>query len=290
MAAHDRALFPLACNAAPTFRVAAESYLEHGGEGRYLGRILDHLGDKPVATIAPWDIKQMALALYPERTHSNATRNRQALTPTRAVLMHAYERGWCPLMRLKRFKQEPPRRKSPASQTWLHLFCRQATLDGLPHLAALVLFMTTTGARVSEAVRLRWSEVDLVGRSAVLLKTKTGTNSLRHLTNELVARLRDMAISQPADAPVFRYKSRYGVNDSIKAVCQRAGISYKSSHACGRHSFATNAVGLGTDIREAMDAGGWRSSAVFLETYVHVANAGRAVADRFNAFQFSVEA
>lgn len=44
------------------------------------------------------------------------------------------------------------------------------------------------------------------------------------------------------------------------------------------------------DVRTAMDAGGWKSSAIFLETYVHVKHAGRLVADRFNAFQFSVDA
>jgi hypothetical protein len=39
-------------------------------------------------------------------------------------------------------------------------------------------------------------------------------------------------------------------------------------------------------IREAMDAGDWKSSAVFLETYVHTANASRRVADRVNAIEF----
>lgn len=286
MAAQARALIPHARNV-PTFRSAAESYLQHGGERRYLPPIIAYFGDTPVAEIVPWDIKQMALALYPE--HLSATRNRQALTPTRAVLIHAYERGWCPLIRLTRFREEPRRRKSPASHAWLHLFVRQCDHDGLPHVAALVLFMSQTGARVSEAVALRWAEVDLVGRRATLLKTKTGTNSVRHLTDELIGRVQLLATGAAATDRVFRYTSRFSVNERIAAVCGRAGISYKSSHACGRHSFATNAIGMGMDIKTAMEAGDWKSSAVFIETYVHTRNAGRLVADRFNAVAFESE-
>ncbi|SFZ86016.1 Site-specific recombinase XerD [Devosia enhydra] len=285
MAAAVSALFPHARNAAPTFALAAKSYLDHGGEERYIPPIIGHFGsDRLLTEIAPFDIKQMAMVLYPD--HCAATRNRQALTPARSVMLHGYERGWCPLIRLTRFKQEPPKRKSPASAAWLHLFTRQCDLDGLPHVAALVLFMAQTAARVSEAVRLEWKDVDLVGRRALLLRTKTDRNSVRHLTDELCGRLRVLAADRGPGDRVFRYASRYSVNERLEAVCQRAGISYKPSHSCGRHSFATNAMAMGADVKTAMEAGGWKSSAVFIETYVHSPNAGRLVADRFNALDF----
>ncbi|KQU06037.1 hypothetical protein ASG68_25200 [Rhizobium sp. Leaf453] len=105
------------------------------------------------------------------------------------MIIHGYKRGWCNLMRLNKLKEEKPKRKKPATPAWLHAFTRQCEKDGLPHVAALVLFMAQTGARVSEAVRLEWPQVDLVNRTALLLRTKTGTNSTRHLTDELVARL-----------------------------------------------------------------------------------------------------
>lgn len=268
-----------------TFSDAAASYLEHGGEPRYLPRIIGAIGHLPIATMAPFDVKRMALALYPEPDYSNATRNRQALTPARAVLIHGYERGWCPLMRLTRFRQPPPRRKAPASPAWLQIFVRQCDLDGLSHLAALVLFMAFTGARVSEAVRLEWPQVDLGARRALILKTKTGINSTRDMPDSLVDRLRALR-ERPAPGPVFRYTSRYSVGERIAAVCQRAGLPYKSPHLCGRHSFATNSIAMGMDIKTAMEAGDWKSSTVFIETYVHARNAGRLVADRFNAIEF----
>ncbi|WP_377298382.1 tyrosine-type recombinase/integrase [Rhizobium sp. SGZ-381] len=263
-----------------TFGQAAESYLASGGEARYLTPILTYFEGRPLASIYPFDIRSMAEAVYP--AHSNATRNRQAITPARAVLMHGYERGWCPLIRVKRFRAERPNRPKPASPVWLHTFARQADKDELQHLSAIVLFMAQTGARISEAVALCWSEVDLTARTALLLKTKTSTNSMRYLTDELAGRLRDLRGTARAQERVFRYTSRHSVNERIRAICERAGIPHKPPHTCGRHTFATRAIELGMDVRTAMAAGDWRSSSVLLETYVHPrANAGRIVADRF---------
>ena len=271
-----------------TFREAAASYIAHGGCSRYLPRVIEHLGDKPVIAIIPYDITQMALALYPDA--KNVTKNRQALSPARAVLMHAYERGWCGMIKVRSFKEEKPRRRKSATTVWLHCFLLQCHRDGgLDHLAALVLFMGQTGARVSEAVRLQWSEVDLQARTAVLLKTKTSTNSVRHLTDDLVDRLRDLRKGASSEARVFRYTCRNSVNERIQAVCRRAGIEYISSHRCGRYYYANSALDAGLDVRTVMEGGGWESGSVFLGTYVRSRlNAGRAVADRLNNYRFSL--
>jgi integrase len=268
------------------FSEAAASYLKHGGEARYLAPIVAYFEDRPLRSIYPFDVREMAQTLLPGR--SGATLNRQAVTPARAVIMHGYDRGWCEIIRIKRFRQDPPKRKAPASAVWLGLFCRQCDRDALEHLSALVVFMAQTAARVSEAVALRWQDVDLAGRTAVLLKTKTGTNSVRHLTDELVGRLSRLERTADRAEPVFRYRSRHSVSERIAAVCMRAEIPYKSPHCCGRHTFATTAIDSGIDVRTAMDAGDWKSSSVFLETYVHSRRqAGRTVADRFNAAGFA---
>lgn len=271
-----------------TFREAAESFVENGGDGRHLPRVIAFLGDQMLYDIVPFDISQMALALYPEQ--KNSTRNRQAMAPALAVMRHGYHRGWCHYIRIKRFKEDRPKRKVPATPAWLHAFTRQCRKDDLDHLAALVLFMATTAARVTEAVNVRWRDVNLGKRSVVLRKTKTGENSTRGLTDEVATRLAALREAAGADERVFRYSNRQAVNKGIAIVCKRAEISYKSSHACGRHTFATSAIDMGIDIKTTMDAGDWRSSAVFLETYVHGReNAARIVADQFGRYQFDYE-
>lgn len=270
-----------------TFSEAAASYVEHGGEGRYLAKILPHLGSTPLESIFPFDVRQLAKALFP--TQSNSTRNRCVITPIRAVCYHGSDRGWGPQSRIKNFKQDRPQRKKAASQAWLHAFVRQCAKDDLPHVAAIVLFMSQTGARVSEAVELRWRDLDLTTRSALLVKTKTDTNSVRHLTDQLVGRLYELRPGADTEDRVFRYKNRHAVNERIAAVCLRAGITYKPSHTCGRHAFANNTLAMGIDIKSIMDAGGWRSAAVFLGTYANPRNAGRIVADRQNLYQFESE-
>ena len=271
-----------------TFSDAADSYLENGGSPRYLDKILPVLGHLPVALIAPHDIRQAAIEAFPGR--KPGTLNRCGLTPARAVINHAYDRGWCSLIRMKRFKEEKPVRKGYATQLWLHLFFRQCRFDKLPHIAALVLFMAQTGARISEALRLTWRYVNMHRREALLLKTKTNTNSIRSLTDDLVTRFTELQyLHRPADDDrVFVVKCRHNVNDRIRAVCARAGIEYKPAHVCGRVTYANMAMDMGVDVKTAMAGGDWVSSPVFLDIYVRPReNASRIVADRFNQISFS---
>lgn len=262
-----------------TFQEAAASYLEHGGEARYLPRLVAHFGPRDVTTITPLAVREAAITLYPAAAPS--TRNRQAICPARAVLYHAHELGWRMPARIRLFPAPKIRKTVPAGRRWMETFLDRCDLDQLPHLAACVLFMNLTGARVSEAIGLLGEHVDLRARTALLIKTKTDINSLRYLPDHLVERIRDLG--PRSGERVFRFTSRFSVNERIAAVCGRAGLPYKSSHTVGRHAFATNALNAGVSVRVAMDAGGWKSSSIFLETYAHTINAGRTVMDRFNA-------
>jgi integrase len=141
--------------------------------------------------------------------------------------------------------------------------------------------MNQTGARVSEAINLLGEHVDLSSRVVVLAKTKTDEWSPRHLTAELVARIAGLGVKD--GQRVFSYTERASVNRRINAVCKRAGIIHRSTHSAGRHSFGTNAMAVeNADIKEAMDAGGWKSAKLFLETYVHSKNAGKSLAEKFD--------
>jgi integrase len=259
-----------------TFEEAALSYLHQGGEGRFLPAVIKHFKGRAIGSIRPAELRSMALAVYPKA--SSATRNRQAIIPARAVVNHAHDLGWCGSMRAKMFDVPKSRKHKPVDRAWLDAFMAQADADGLPHLSCLVLFMNQTGARVSEAIRLLGEHVDLEKRVAVLEQTKTDEWSPRSLTSQLLLRMSQLGLRD--GERVFSYTDPKAVNRRMAAVCRRAGIERRSTHSAGRHSFGTNAVKAG--VKEAMDAGGWKSAKLFMETYVHSQEAGRSVAALFD--------
>lgn len=263
---------------APTFDQAVASYLHHGGEARFMPKLLERFGGQPVAMITPMAVRQAAEEMLP--TAAGQTRNRHVLGPMRAVLYHAHELGWRSAPRIRPFPRTRGKKREPATRKWMERFIDQCDADGLDHLAALVLFMNLTAARISEAIRVTGEHVDFGKRKVVLARTKTEENSERMLPDHLIERMRALD-PQPGER-VFRYTSRFSVNERIRAVCRRAELPYKSSHVVGRHAFATNCMNAGLGVRVAMAAGGWKSSSIFLETYTHTIDAGRTVMDAFN--------
>ncbi|MEM1287113.1 MAG: tyrosine-type recombinase/integrase [Pseudomonadota bacterium] len=231
-----------------TFEEAALSYLEAGGERRFMAPLLTHFRGHKLADIHPEDVRQAARVIYSNAKAS--TRNRQAIVPAQAVINHAHGKGWCQLLRVEKFSEGTPLRKH-ASEEWLDRFIRQALADDLPHLAALVIFMADTAARVSEALRVTGDDLDLRKATVIFGRTKTGEHQTAALTPTTVAALANLAPF--GDGPVFRYRSRSAVNARIKAVCRRAGIEYLSSHKCGRHSFGRRAMQRGTSVPDAME-------------------------------------
>lgn len=257
-----------------TFEEAAESYLIQGGEGRFLPKIMKHFKGRALATIKPGDVREMAITLYP--LAKTATKNRQAVIPARAVINHGHDRGWCAPIKIKLFEVEKSRKHKPVNDRWLDAFLAQCDHDGLPHLAALVLFMNQTATRISEALRVTGERIDLASKTCLLEKTKTDEWVECYLTAELALRIGMLGIQD--DAPIFRYTDRCAVNRRIASVCKRAKIEPRTTHSVGRHSFGTNAINGGIDVKRAMDAGRWKSAKLFMETYVHSDDAGRSVA------------
>jgi integrase len=267
-----------------TFEEAALEYLKHGGkdgsggDGRFMPRVLAHFKGRRVASITGAELRAMANTLYPGK--SPATKNRQAIAPARAVIMYAHHLGWCGAIRVEQFKVPKSRKHKPASKEWLAAFIAECDRRKLPHLSALVLFMNQTGTRVSEAVRVTGKDVNLQGRSVVLGKTKTDELVTRYLTAALVARIQGLGAKD--DEPVFGYTDAKAVTRRMKKVAADLGIEKLGAHSAGRHSFATNAMAGGAKVKDAMDAGGWKSARLFMETYVHSDEAGRNVASIFD--------
>jgi integrase len=259
-----------------TFEEAALSYMEAGGERKYLPPIIRRFKGHLLASIKPGEIREAARVLYPEAKGS--TRNRHVIVPARAVINHGASLGWCQPIRVANFPTEKTRRTA-VGRDWIDSFLRQADVDKLPHLAAAVLFTWQTGARASEVSRVLPEHVNLHERTILLERTKTEWR-VCHISRELMLRLANLPTRD--GRPLFGYSSRHGIARRMKAVCRRAGIPFVSPHQSGRHSFATNALAMGATVKQVMEAGGWKSARLVLETYAHAEGAGRAIADRFD--------
>jgi integrase len=244
-----------------TFAQAASLYRGAQKSDRHLARVEDYWKDTPVKEITAGAVRQAALTLYPKG--SGATRNRQAIVPTQAVINHAAELEYCPRVSVKKFPVET-KVKEPASLTWVQDFMSSSS----PHLGALACCMFMTGVRISEALNLTWKDVDLGLRRVVVRQTKTGTERRAHLPPLLVAALAN--IPGDRDGLVFGYASRTAPVTAWKAAIARAGIKPLTFHSC-RHGFATALLQAGVDVVSVAKLGGWSTPAHVFSTYGHAA-------------------
>lgn len=233
-------------------------YRSAGKPTRFLEKIEDHWKDTLVKDISAGAIRQMAIDLYPGT--KPATRNRQGIVPAQAIINHAAEMDLCPPLRVKRFEAEKKVRDA-VDLEWVQRFAAEAN----PHCAALAWFMFQTGARISEALRVTWKDVDLKKRTVRIAQTKTRSERIAHLPPESFAAI----ANQPRDLQrVFFYKVRMCAYKAWKTAVKNAGIEWRSYHCC-RHGFATELLRAGYDPVTVAKAGGWKSARHVLDTYGH---------------------
>lgn len=244
-----------------TFAQAAMLYRAAGKSDRFLRPIEDHWRDTPVKSINAGAIRQSAIVLYP--TAGPATRNRQAIVPTQAIINHAASHELCPHIRVPRFPVAK-KAKAPATWEWVQEFMAHAST---PNLAALACFMFLTGARISQALRVTWSDVDFRGRKVSIKATAKGDDDrLAHMPAELIAALANVGGERAG--LVFSYKSRGNCKTQWANTIKRAGIAPFSYHRC-RHGFATGLLDKGVSPITVAKRGGWKDARHVFETYGH---------------------
>jgi integrase len=259
--------------ATATFAQAALSYLENGGNRRFMARIISHFGNTPLAQIDQDALDRGSRKLYPDG--SGPTRNRQFFTPVSAVLKHAALRGLCAPVILQRPKP------SPARLRWITPDEADRLIDaGADHLRPLVTFLLLTGARVREALWLDWKYVDLARGHVMFPKTKNGNPRGCPLHRRAIAALANLS---HREGDVFRrpdglpYQRPTGDEDrsagtriktAFRAACRRAGIVDFHPHDC-RHTWATWHYAANRDLGALQKLGGWKSVAMVMR-YAHV--------------------
>lgn len=252
-----------------TFEDAVAHYLAAEKPDRFLAKPIAYFKDVLVKDISSGVIKQAAIALYP--TASAATRNRQVIVPVQAVINHCAELNLCAAIRVRRFEVEK-KEKTPVTLAWVRAFAKKAP----PHLGALALFMFGTGARISEALRVRWPDVNLQDGTVKIRQTKQKTERIARLQPEVVAAMANLDRVQ-GRGPFFYLNRSAGIKAWLTA-CKRAGLPALSFHAC-RHGFATSLLQNGVDVATVAKRGGWKSTRLVFETYGHASD-DASVVDR----------
>ena len=245
-----------------TFAQAAQMYLDAGKSERFLAPLVAHWKATAVKDITAGAVRQSAVTLYPHAVA--ATRNRQVIAPTQAVINHAAAMELCPAIRVKRFPVQKTIRQA-SSLEWLQAFTAAAS----PRLSAFAWFLFLTGARISTATALRWRDVDLPNGAAILRKPKGQDDAAVHLPPLLVAELANLAGDRKAWERVFGWAGRGSVYPRWKETCVRAGIPYIPPHQAGRHGFATGLLRQGVDAVTVAKLGHWKSPRHVFETYGH---------------------
>ncbi|ABN75410.1 tyrosine-type recombinase/integrase [Cereibacter sphaeroides] len=247
-----------------TFAEAALCYMQAGGEGRYLDRIIKHFG--PRFRIADLDndaVNRASIALYPNA--APATINRQLVTPISAVYSLAADDGKAPPRRFRR-RPEPkalPRWLTPEEAERLLAACDRRLLP-------LVAFLLGTGCRTGEALGLAVQHLHIETRQAHVGITKNGDGKMVSFptrTKRILA-----ACGLPEAGAVFRtpkgrpYRLVNGDGQKLGGQIKGAFDAARTAAKLGedvtphtlRHTFATWHYAVNKDLILLMERGGWK--------------------------------
>lgn len=274
----DRAVYGEAH--AATWATAVHLYLDLGGEARYLAPLTERWGTWRLAAITPLEIARAGRELYPGAAPS--TLDRQIYTPTVAVLRAAAAAGLCPTPSITRPKVRSRAVDAPPDD-WLVALLAAGPRTAWPagsrgearwqgaraRLTALVLTLTLTGCRVSEAVSITRRDTDLARGTALVRHTKNGDPRLLRLPPELVAALRRLPDAGP-DARLLGYASRYTAYQALERAAALAGIDHYGTHQVGRHACAQRMLNDGATLFETQRAIGWKDSRIVARHYGHL--------------------
>jgi integrase len=244
-----------------TFAKAALLYRSAGKQTKYLPKIAAYWKDTLVKDVTAGAIRQSAIDIYPNA--GGATRNRQVITPTQAIINHCAELEICPPIRIKRFKFEK-KVKKPVTVEWLDTFCAHAR----PMNIGLATLMYATACRISEARRVDWPDIDFNQRTVLIRDNKTKKERFANMPPRLLVALANL----PRDDKPFYYSEshmrRLWDEDIARTAEAVPGFERLTYHCC-RHGFATSLLRKGIDAKTAAAAGGWDDIGLFMETYAH---------------------
>jgi integrase len=237
-----------------TFDEAAATFVETKQSSKrdreFLRKLVAHFGDTPINDIDQAAMAEACSALYPQGAKAS-TLHRAIYAPVTAVLR---------LSGVQPFFKKPKIQKAKLTVPDDEWFKKV-----LPHcddqLKALILFLSITGRRISEALEATYDN-----ENAYIGRTKTGHTISIKIPRAVLSLLG----TRTNGSKIFRYGNRSNVYRSLRRACRMAGVDYHGSHAFGRHTFATRLLKLGYTTKFVAEAGGWASTRMVDTVYGHL--------------------
>lgn len=246
-------------------------------EQRPLGDVARHarinpvIGDAKLSQIDQVMINKVKAAIL-KPDASPATVLRGVITPIRSVMNFANAQGWCDVPKFVVPKQPKGRTAFLYPTQFEALIATSA-----PHLEPLLLTLTDTGARMSEALEALWDDVDLGAARINYVRTKSGLPRLNvPLSPRTVAALarlphREKEIFRTQKGKPYESKERQEggqIKHGFAAALRRAGLEGFTPHDL-RHTWATWHYALHRDLLLLKVEGGWQSITL-VERYAHL--------------------
>lgn len=209
-----------------------------------------------------------------DKGNAPATVNRK-LAALSKMLRLAHSRGWVPAIpRIERLEEGVGRIRyiAPAEEAKALAWLRWAALT---EMADLFTFLTDTGVRVGEAIRLEWRDVDLANRAIRVWETKGDLPRSVPLTGRLVTLLLSR---QRPDGTVFSTDHQAIRKDwqRLRVYMGLVGDAQFVPH-CLRHTCASRLVQSGISILVVKDWLGHKTLEMTLR-YAHLAPSNLAAA------------
>ena len=240
---------------------------------RYINYWIERIGEiKLTQVLRPLivEIRDEMLA-----NKSPATVNRYLATLRHAFRLATTDWGWVnhnPLRRV--ILTEPRGRVRHLSDDEIKALLAAGAESTHPHLYAMILIALTTGARRGEIAGLRWRDVDLTARRAVLQETKNNDKRTLPLVPQVVAELKKIQRVRRINSDLIFENPNNGkrtyqrVEDSWREARAKAGLKDFRFHDL-RHTFASRMAMDGRSLAEIAAALGHRTLAM-VQRYAHL--------------------
>ena len=258
------------------FMEAIAAYLEAGGETRFLEPLKMELGHYPLSAITQDLLDTKAMEIYPNI--KPVSRRRQFYDPAVAIMKAAAIRGWVEhrLYQKPKFKRPPAKYAEP---DWFKEFWAECETQKEDELLAITTLLPYTGLRISEALRIRWQDIDIENQSVYIEKTKNSEARTAYLPDHVLNALINI---KKGNGRVFSYFDRTAVNRAIKRILRPINarrkekgldpLPYLSTHKIGSHTYATwMRKYAGLDHTGLVATGRWKhQSSTFIYTHAKV--------------------